>query len=180
MQCCKHQGNRLRNAVPFVLHIQKQVVLLSLHPAVTCKIKCGKQKASELDRVFWSQELGTLRERNADVTTVRLLTGQPCLHCVLRSCPGHVSLCAKEKFTRFSWGKDSWKWVPGTPHLSGTQLLTHKSEEVPACKRGYSASMVLEVGHRFLKRDTFYSWKNSPCIINSGLALYHCTATVNL
>lgn len=68
MQCWRHQGNGLRNALPFVLRIQKQVVLFSLHPALTCKLKCGKQKASELDRVCWSQELGTLCERNAGVT----------------------------------------------------------------------------------------------------------------
>lgn len=52
MRCWRHQGDGLRNALPFVLHIQKQVVLLSLHPPVTCKLKCGKQKASELDRVL--------------------------------------------------------------------------------------------------------------------------------
>lgn len=39
------------------------------------------------------------------------------------------------------------KQVPGVPYLAGTQLLTHNREEVPACERGYSASMVLEVGH---------------------------------
>lgn len=123
---------------------QKQVVL-HLHPAVTCRLKRGKQKASELDRLCWSQEFGTLYERNcqhsasADSTAVSPLCAKVLGLPRFITCQGKV---LKVFLRRGQWEVSPW---------ISFVWLAHSC--LPTPEKGYLHvkvvvwPLVLEVGH---------------------------------